>query len=708
MGNKAKEQPGALRVLIVEDEMLVALELESLLCERGCIVVGPAAGVDQALALLDDQEPDIALLDINLGGRLVTPVAAALSVRGVPFALLTADPQLAVGEHELAEAPILEKPFSYRSLIAAVVQLAERSGRRKPSSEDSQPAFVGDRSLVIPSLALLMDNIADELWFCDAFGNVVLANRAGLRNLGLAELEDVVQPAEAWFSKLEIFEGKNRPRAPQDAPLLRSLKGEVITNCEEAIRHPKTGRMLHREVFSAPIRAGNGAIVGSVAVVRDVTERREAEERVRRLALHDALTGLPNRTLLHDRLAHAIALARREGAEVAVLILDLDHFKDVNDTLGHHEGDQLLCSVARRLSRIVRDSDTLARLGGDEFALVQDQVRAPADAVTLASKILDALSAPFHLGGLEVYAPASIGIALFPDDGSDPAELLKNADLALYRAKNQGRFRFRLFEPAMDAEVQARKLLELELRRAIRREELVLEYQPQLDLSSGRFVGVEALVRWRHPRRGLVLPGEFIPVAEASGLIRALGEWVLHQACRQGEAWNKNGCSLTVAVNLSPAQLKHNHLGLMVGHALTQASIEPGHLEFEITEGVLIEKLEQGEDSCLLDLTARGVRLAIDDFGIGYSSLSYLKQLPVAKIKIDRSFVRDIATEPDADALVRAMIVLGHNLGKRVAAEGVETEQQLALLRQFGCDYAQGFLLARPQSAERIQSLLIG
>jgi diguanylate cyclase (GGDEF)-like protein/PAS domain S-box-containing protein len=708
MAVKENEQATQLHVLVVEDELLTALEFSALLSERGCTVVGPAAGVDQALALLDDQQPDIAFLDINLGGRLVTPVAAALSRRGVPFALLTADPLLAVGERELEEAPILEKPVSYRSLVAAIGQLAQRSGSRKPSVEGSRSAFMGERSLVIPSLALLMDNIADELWFCDASGNLVLANRAGLRNLGLSELEDVVQPAEAWFSRLEIFDGQHRARAPQDAPLLRSLKGEVITDCEETIRHPRTGRMLHREVFSAPIRAGNGEIVGSVAVVRDVTERREAEERVRRLALHDALTGLPNRTLLHDRLAHAIALARRESTQVAVMIVDLDHFKDVNDTLGHHKGDQILCGVARRLSRVIRDSDTLARLGGDEFALVQDQVRVPADAVTLASKILDALSAPLLLGRQEVYAPASIGIALFPSNGSDPAELLKNADLALYRAKNEGRSRFRLFASAMDAEVQARKLLELELRRAIEHEELVLEYQPQLDLTSGRFVAVEALVRWQHPRRGLVLPGEFIPVAEASGLIRPLGEWVLHQACRQSKAWSKKGCSPTVAVNLSPVQLKHSHVGVTVGQALMRTGIDPRQVEFEITEGVLIEKLEQREDSCLLDLTTRGVGLAIDDFGIGYSSLSYLKQLPVTKIKIDRLFVRDMDTKADADALVRAMIVLGHNLGKRVVAEGVETERQLALLRQFGCDDAQGFLIGRPQSAERIESLLAG
>jgi diguanylate cyclase (GGDEF)-like protein/PAS domain S-box-containing protein len=706
MASQPERDFAGLRVLVVEDELLTAHELEALLEERGCIVVGPAAGVDRALRLLDDEEPDIALLDINLGGRLVTPVAAALSQRGVPFALLTADPRLALGERELERALCLEKPLSYSSLVNAITQLAPPPNEADATAEDAQPAFVEDRSLVVSSLGLLMDNIADELWYCDANGNLVFVNRAGLRNLGFSELGEAIQPIETWLSTLEDFEGENRPRLPENAPLLRSLRGEVITDCEEIIRHPKTGRMLHREVFAAPIHASNGEIIGSVAVVRDVTERREAEKQVRRLALNDALTGLPNRTILHDRLAHALALARRESEKLAVMIIDLDQFKDVNDTLGHPAGDQLLRNVGHRLSRVIRDSDTLARLGGDEFALVQGQVRLPSDAAALAGKILDAVCAPFQLEGLEVCAPASIGIALFPDDGRDPAELLKNADLALHRAKSAGRSRFRFFEPVMNAEVQARKRLELELRQALRCDELMLEYQPQLELASGRFVGVEALVRWRHPGRGLVLPSEFIPIAEATELIHPLGDWVLHEACRQGEAWCTEGRDLTVAVNLSPAQLRHNRLGLRVGHAMSQTGFEPARLEFEITEGVLIDTVEQGKHGCLHDLTTYGVRLAIDDFGIGYSSLAYLKQLPVAKIKIDRSFVRDIGVDPDDDALVQAMIVLGHSLGKRVVAEGVETERQLNLLRQFGCDEVQGFFVARPQSADCVQSLL--
>ena len=303
-------------------------------------------------------------------------------------------------------------------------------------------------------------------------------------------------------------------------------------------------------------------------------------------------------------------------------------------------------------------------------------------------------------------AAASIGIALFPDDGRDPAGLLKNADLALYRAKSEGRNRFRFFEAAMDAEVRARRRLETELRRALERKEFVLEYQPQLDLASERFTGVEALVRWRHHRRGLVLPSEFIPVAEACGLIRPLGEWVLQEACRQGRAWQERGWPVTIAVNLSPMQLRHDDLDRMVQRALKEADLQPGRLEFEITEGVLIETLGAGGGRCLYDLAGRGVALAIDDFGVGYSSLAYLKQLPVGKVKIDRSFVRGLGIAPEDDALVRAIVALGHSLGKRMVAEGVETERQLSLCRQFGCDEVQGFLLAQPQRPEQLEAIL--
>jgi diguanylate cyclase (GGDEF)-like protein len=427
---------------------------------------------------------------------------------------------------------------------------------------------------------------------------------------------------------------------------------------------------------------------------------------VRRLALLDLLTGLPNRTLLHDRLDQELARARREGGMVAVLLLDLDRFKDVNDTLGHPVGDQLLCAVAQRITTAVRASDTLARLGGDEFALVQPQTRQPAEVTALADKILATLAGPFHLGGQEIHTSTSIGIALFPQDGQDPDTLLQHAELALYRAKALGRDQVRFFEPAMDEAAQARRRLERELRDGLERGEFVLHYQPQLELASGCFAGAEALVRWNHPERGLVLPGAFIPAAEANGLIRPLGAWVLREACRQARAWRERGWDLSVAVNLSPAQLRHSQFLPTIGDALEEAGLEPARLELEITEGVLMENFEQKGDSFLRGLTADGVRLALDDFGIGYSSLAYLRHLPVRTIKIDRSFVRDLGQDPDALALVRAIVTLGHSLRKRVVAEGVENAIQLALLRELGCDEAQGFYIARPMDAEHLEGLL--
>jgi diguanylate cyclase (GGDEF)-like protein len=427
---------------------------------------------------------------------------------------------------------------------------------------------------------------------------------------------------------------------------------------------------------------------------------------VRRLALHDLLTGLPNRTLLHDRLDQELARARREGGMVAVLLLDLDSFKDINDTLGHPVGDQLLRAVAQRITTAVRATDTLARLGGDEFALVQPQTRQTAEVLALADKVLATVAKPFDVDGQEVQTSTSIGIALFPQDGQDPDTLLQHAELALYRAKAQGGDQFRFFEPAMDEEAQARRRLERELRQALERGEFVLHYQPQLELASGRLVGAEALVRWNHPERGLLLPGAFIPTAEANGLIRPLGAWVLRGACRQAKAWRERGWDFSVAVNLSPAQLRHSQFLPMIGEALEEAGLEPARLELEITEGVLMENFEQRGDSFLRGLTADGVRLALDDFGTGYSSLAYLKHLPVRTIKIDRSFVRDLGQDPDALALVRAIVTLGHSLRKRVVAEGVENATQLALLRELGCDEAQGFHIARPLAAEQLEGLL--
>ena len=449
----------------------------------------------------------------------------------------------------------------------------------------------------------------------------------------------------------------------------------------------------------------NRAKALSIRSLREATQRFGANM-LRRPALRDLLTGLPNHNLLNDRLGQELARARRDGGMVAVMRLDVEIIKEINATLGVAAGDQLLRSVAHRLCAAIRATDTLARLDGGEFALMQPQVRELVDAGALVAKLQGVVEGPFDLDDHVVDVTLSIGVALFPQDGQDPETLLKHADLALYRATAQGLHQFRFFEPAMDEEAQARRRIERELRQALKRGEFVLHYQPQLALASGRFTGAEALVRWNHPERGLVPPSEFIPFAETNGLIRPLGEWVLGAACRQASIWREHGWDLSVAVNLSPAQLRQGRCLPAVNNALSQADLEPARLELEITEGVLMENVEQRGDGFLHGLTADGVRLALDDFGIGYSSLAYLRHLPVKTIKIDRSFVRDLGQDADAEALVRAIVMLGHGLRMRVVAEGVENETQLDLLRALGCDEVQGFFIARPMDAGALERLL--
>lgn len=443
-----------------------------------------------------------------------------------------------------------------------------------------------------------------------------------------------------------------------------------------------------------------------IAFSADITVHKQVEEQVRALALRDPLTSLPNRALFQDYLAQALARAWREGGAVAAMLLDLDGLKEINDTFGHAAGDRLLRQVAARLAAAVHAGGTLARLGGDEFALIQAGIHQPTEAATLASEVLAVLAAPFKLDSQEVHISASFGIALSPPD-DDAETLLRHADLALHHAKTEGRSSIRFFELAMDAEARSRRRLEQDLRSALERGEFVLHYQPQLDLTSGRFIGAEALLRWRHPERGLIAPGEFVPLAETTGLIRPLGAWVLQEACRQAAAWRDAGLPLTVAVNLSPAELRRDVGGLpQVGRALKQAGLAPTDLELELTEGVLMETFGGKVEDFLRRLTACGVGLAIDDFGVGYSSLAYLRRLPAQKIKVDRSFVREIGADPESERLVQSIVALGQGLGKRVVAEGVETEAQLVFLRAAGCDAAQGYYLAPPLPAEEIERLL--
>jgi diguanylate cyclase (GGDEF)-like protein len=441
-------------------------------------------------------------------------------------------------------------------------------------------------------------------------------------------------------------------------------------------------------------------------LVHEVAERRLAEERLTHLAHHDALTGLPNRTLFSDRLAQALIDARRHGRLVAVLFLDLDRFKTINDTLGHDVGDALLKRVAERLSGCVRPGDTISRLGGDEFTLILADVAQAEDVVSMGQKLLSAFAEPFVVGERELFITPSIGITLYPLDADTLDGLLKNADVAMYRAKEIGRNNCQFFRPEMNQQAHERLALEHALRRALERAEFSLVYQPIVELASGRIVGAEALLRWRHPTLGPVPPAQFIPLAEETGLIVPIGEWVLRAACAQSRAWREAGLpSLRLTVNLSIRQVRHHQLLAEVRRTLAESDTAPALLGLELTESILMQHHDAAVDT-LNQLQRDGVVFSIDDFGTGYSSLSYLKRLPIAVLKIDRSFVRDLTRDANDADIVGAIITLAHRLGISVIAEGVETAEQLAFLQAQGCDAVQGFYIAEPMAATAFAALV--
>ncbi len=435
------------------------------------------------------------------------------------------------------------------------------------------------------------------------------------------------------------------------------------------------------------------------SINRMAEDRQQTEMVLREMAHHDALTKLPNRTLFGMRLVEALDYARRIDRMVAIHLLDLDRFKEINDTLGHIAGDMLLQQVSQRLVKCVRKSDTVARLGGDEFAVIQTNLLYQNDISVLAGRLNDALSAPFDLDGESIYTGTSIGITIYPHDGTEADKLLKNADLALYRAKQEGRSTFQLYDPQMNAEIQTRKAMEQDLRQALDHGALFLHYQPQIEIASGRIVGAEALVRWRHPVHGMVPPATFVPVAEQSGLIERLTETVLLDACKQAKSWQEAGLPpLQVSVNLSPADFKRKNVVPMVVATLEESRLDPACLELEITEGMVMSSAES-VIATLDQLHALGVELAIDDFGTGFSSMSYLKRFPVDRLKIDQTFVRDIPGNSEDASITNVIINLGHSLGLKVVAEGVESEEQLEFLRNSECDEAQGYCISRPLSA---------
>ena len=443
-----------------------------------------------------------------------------------------------------------------------------------------------------------------------------------------------------------------------------------------------------------------------VLVGRDITARKQAEDKLSFITQHDALTHLPNHLLFKDRLHQAIAFAEQTGSRMALMAIDLDQFKAINDSLGHSVGDQLLIEVASRLKSHIRDTDTVSRQGGDEFLVLLNNLKDPESSVSPISELMLCLLEPFDIDGKELSTSISAGVVIYPDDGTDFETLLKKADMAMYRAKDAGRNTYRFFNEEMNADAAEQLGLHFGLRRALDKEQFVLHYQPQIEISSGTLIGAEALIRWNHPDRGLIAPNRFIPVAEENGLIVQIGDWVLLEACREAAKWQRAGMSSpVVAVNLSALQFKRGDIEESVARALEESGIDPGMLELELTESILIRDTENVL-ATVKRLKLMGVKLSIDDFGTGYSSLSYLKRFEVDKLKIDQSFIRDLATDPDNAAIVRAIIQMARSLGLKTIAEGVEDKKVLDYLRIYHCDESQGYFHARPMPADEFMTYL--
>jgi diguanylate cyclase (GGDEF)-like protein/PAS domain S-box-containing protein len=687
----------AYSVLVIANDPAAAATIRAALAapaENPCAIIW-ARDLSTGLARLADGGIELILLDLSLPDSqgIATFDQVFAAARRVPILVLAGRDEGDIARQAVqrgAKDRVLKEHIDRYSFPLVLRHIRERTAADDALFVERERAEV------------TLNSIGDGVISTDIEGKVAYLNLVAERMTGWRREEAL---GRMLPEVLHIIDGETRQLAPN--PM------ELAVQRNHAVGLPANCVLIRRDGFEsviqdsvAPIHDQDGQVTGAVMVFRDVSEARVMELKLSHLAQHDFLTDLPNRMLLNDRLSQAIGLARRHGNKVAVLFLDLDRFKHINDSLGHAIGDKLLQAVGRRLAAAVRGSDTVSRQGGDEFVIVLCEIEHAQNAARHAEKIHAALSAPHAIAQHDLHVNVSIGISIFPDDGQEAETLIKCADTAMYDAKENGRNTYQFFKADMNVRAVERQSVEAHLRRALERREFVLHYQVKTNLETSMITGAEALIRWMHPKEGLLRPAQFVPIAEDCGLIVPIGQWVLREACRQARAWQNAGLPrVPVAVNISAVEFKHKDFLAGVRTILAETGLEPRYLELELTESVLMQDVESTA-AVLQALKSMGVLLAIDDFGTGYSSLTYLRRFPIDSLKIDQSFVRDTTNDPDDAAIVSAVISMGRSLRQRVIAEGVETREQLAFLKSHSCDEGQGYYFGRPVGAEEFAKLL--
>jgi diguanylate cyclase (GGDEF)-like protein/PAS domain S-box-containing protein len=642
-----------------------------------------------------DHAVDIIVLDLGLpdaqGVSAVRRTHAAAP--HVPLVVLTGLDDEVIAAQALQEGAqdyLIKSEIDARSLLRSLRYAVERKNAEEALFVEKERAQV------------TLNSIGDAVICTDISGNITYLNLVAEKMTGWQLQEAAGRPMAEVFRILDATSRETIPN-PMELAVGENRTAHLPPNC---VLLRRDGSEIPIEDSVSPIHDREGQVTGAVIVCSDVSAARAMTMQMAHSAQHDFLTGLPNRMLFNDRVSQAIILAPRHAKKVAVLFLDLDGFKHINDSLGHPIGDKLLQSIASRLVHCVRGSDTVSRQGGDEFVVLLSEVEHSEDAAIAARKMLQTVAEPHSIDQHDLHVTTSIGLSVFPDDGHDAETLIKNADTAMYQAKENGRQSYQFFKPAMNVRAVERQSIEESLRRALERGEFALHYQPKVNLRTGEITGAEALIRWTHPARGLVSPAQFVPVAEDCGLIVPIGNWVLREACKQARAWLDAGLPLgTMAVNISAMEFRHDNFLESVFAILGETGLDPKSLELELTESVLMKRAESAA-SVLQTLKAKGVQVAVDDFGTGYSSLSYLRKFPVDALKIDQSFVREITIVPDDTSIVTAIISMARSLKLRVVAEGVEKLEELEFLQTHQCEEAQGYYFSRPVPPEQFAKLL--